>query len=127
MNHVYDRECVCVCSQNKHLMSYVPISGPSHEGAGSGGRIAVNLTERFIFGGTLTALGGSSGTNKHGSPGTVYIDVNVGEEPFRMIQVDNNNRDSLLLVTLAETNTALYQFERIHLIRRGALAIKEVS
>lgn len=87
----------------------------------------MNLTERFIFGGTLTALGGSSGTNRHGSPGTVYIDVNVGEEPHRMIQIDNNNRDDLLLVTLAETNTALYQFERIHLVRRGALAIKQVS
>ena len=103
------------------------ISGPSHEGAGSGGRIAVNLTERFIFGGTLTALGGNSGTNRHGSPGTVYIDVNVGEELYRMIQIDNNNRADLLLVTLAEKNTALYRFERIHLVRRGALAIKEVS
>lgn len=87
----------------------------------------MNLTERFIFGGTLTALGGSSGTNRHGSPGTVCIDVNVGEEPHRMIQIDNNNRDDLLLVTLAETNTALYRFERIHLVRRGALAIKQVS
>ncbi len=122
-----ERGCVCVCCKNNSLMSYVPISGPSHEGAGSGGRIAVYLTERFIFGGTLTALGGSSGNSKNGSPGTVYIDVDVGEEPFRMIQVDNNNRNSLLLVTLAETNTALYQFERIHLVRRGALAIKEVS
>lgn len=103
------------------------ISGPSYEGAGSGGRIAVNLTESFIFGGALTALGGSSGTNRHGSPGTVYIDVNVGEEPYRVIQIDNNNRDDLLLVTLAETNTTFYRFERIHLVRRGALAIKEVS
>lgn len=84
------------------------------------------LTENFIFRGILTALGGSSGTNRHGSPGTVYIDVNVGEEPYRMIQIDNNNRNDLLLVTLAEANTVLYQFERIHLVRRGALAIKEV-
>jgi len=105
----------------------VTFSGPSYEGAGSGGRIAVHLTEHFIFRGILTALGGSSGTNRHGSPGTVYIDVNVGEEPYRMIQIDNNNRNDLLLVTLAETKTVLYQFERIHLVRRGALAIKEVS
>ena len=75
----------------------------------------------------MTALGGSSGTNHHGSPGTVYIDVDVGEEPYRMIQVDNNNRDSLLMVTLAEANTVLYEFERIHLVKKGALAIKEVS
>ena len=87
----------------------------------------MHLTERFIFGGTLTALGASSGTSKHGSPGTVYINVDVGEEPYRMVQVDNNNRDAMLLVTLAETNTALYQFERIHLIRQAALAFKEVS
>ena len=85
------------------------------------------LTKHFIFRGSLTALGGDSGTKTYGSPGTVYIDVNVGEEPYRIVQIDNKNRDSLLPVTLAEANTSLYEFERIHLVRKGALAFKAVS
>ena len=54
------------------------------------------------------------------------MNVTVGEEPFRMIQVDNNNRNTLLPVTLAEKDLAVYVFERIHLVKRGALNIKEV-
>ena len=104
------------------------LPGPSNEGAGAGGRIAVHLIERYIFGGKLTALGGTSGSSSsyHGSPGTVFVNVTIGEEPFRMIQVDNNNRNTLLPVTLAETDPVVYVFERIHLVKQGALNIKEV-
>ena len=56
----------------------------------------------------------------------MFINVTVGEEPYRMLQVDNNNRDTHLPVTLAETNTMVYRFERIHLVRKGMLNIKEV-
>lgn len=54
------------------------------------------------------------------------MNVTVGEEPFRMIQVDNNYRNILLPVTLAEKDPLVYVFERIHLVKRGALKIKEV-
>ena len=54
------------------------------------------------------------------------MNVTIGEEPFRMIQVDNNNRNTLLPVTLAETDSVVYVFERIHLVKQGALNIKEV-
>lgn len=84
------------------------------------------LTERFIFGGALTALGGISDRGHHGSPGTVFVNVTVGEEPYRMLKIDNNNRAAMLPVTLAETNTAVYGFERIDLVRKGTLDIKEV-
>ena len=83
------------------------------------------LTERFIFGGTLSALGGASGGSYHGSPGTVFVNVTVGEEPYRLLQIDNNNRGTLP-VTLAETNTAFYEFERVHLVRQGTLNLKQV-
>ena len=104
------------------------VPGPSYKGAGSGGRIAVHLTQPFIFGGILTALGGTSSSRSsyHGSPGTVFVKVTIGKEPFRMIQVDNNNRNTLLSVTLAESKTTMYVFETIHLVRNGALNIKEV-
>ena len=99
--------------------------GPSDEGAGSGGRIAVYLTEYFIFGGVLSALGGTSDNDHHGSPGTVFLNVTVGEESYRILQIDNINRVDLP-VTLAESSTTAYEFERIHLVRRGVLKVKQV-
>ena len=83
------------------------------------------LTERFIFGGTLSALGGASGRTYHGSPGTVFVNVTVGEEPYRLLQIDNNNKGTLP-ATLAETNTAFYEFERVHLVKQGTLNVKQV-
>lgn len=61
------------------------ILGFSYEGVGLGGCIVVNFIECFIFGGILIVLGGSSGINRYGSLGIVYIDVNVGEEFYCMI------------------------------------------
>ena len=84
------------------------------------------LTEYFIFGGVLSALGGTSDRNHHGSPGTVFVNVTVGEEPHRMLQIDNYNRGDLP-VTLAESSTTVYEFERIHLVRKGTLTMKQVS
>ena len=83
------------------------------------------LTDRFIFGGTLSALGGASGRTYHGSPGTVFVNVTVGEEPYRLLQIDNNNKGTLP-ATLAETNTAFYEFERVHLVKQGTLNVKQV-
>lgn len=85
----------------------------------------MHLIERFIFGGVLTALGGTSGRGYHGGPGTVFINVTVGEEPCRMLQVDSNNKNTPPL-TLAEANTVSYGFERIHLVKRARLNIKQV-
>ena len=73
----------------------------------------------------MSALGGASGRSYHGSPGTVFVNVTVGEEPYRLLQIDNNNRGTLP-VTLAETNTVFYEFERVHLVRQGMLNLKQV-
>lgn len=100
--------------------------GASDEGAGSGGRIAIHLTEYFIFGGVLSALGGTSDGNHHGSPGTVFVNVTVGEELHRTLQIDNYNR-GYLPVALAESSTTVYKFERIHLVRQGTLNVKQVT
>lgn len=83
------------------------------------------LIERFIFGGTLSALGGTSDRDHHGSPGTVFVNVTFGAEPYRMVQIDNNNRGTLP-VTLGEPNSILYEFERTHLVRKGTLNVKQV-
>ena len=88
----------------------------------------MNLTEQYIFQGVLTALGGASSSNQqHGSPGTVYVDVNVGDEPYRMLQVDNLNRDETFKVFLVESGTTLFRFEKVHLVRRAVLAVKQVG
>ena len=127
MANLLYRPCVhnsCLAFQTNFVYSSI---GPSNDGAGSGGRIAVYLSERFVFRGVLNALGGSSvDAYAHGSPGTVYLNVNVGEEPYRMIQIDNRNRIDLPVI-LAESNTTVYLLERVHLIRNGIIAIRQVG
>ena len=66
-------------------------------GPGSGGRIAVYLTEELSFQGTFTALGGSFSSvsrNKyrHGGPGTVYVHSTVGQDITTQLFVDNADR-----------------------------------
>ncbi|XP_033745589.1 uncharacterized protein LOC117331103 [Pecten maximus] len=69
-------------------------------GAGSGGRIAVNLNELPNFRGSLVAQGGlaSNGgsTNQHGGPGTVFIKSTIGDTVSRYLWIDNQNRGTLL-------------------------------
>lgn len=74
----------------------------------------------------MSALGGTSDRNHHGSPGTVFVNVTVGEELHRTLQIDNYNR-GYLPVTLAELSTTVYKFERIHLVRQGTLNVKQVT
>ena len=74
----------------------------------------------------MSALGGTSDRNHHGSPGTVFVNVTVGEELHRTLQIDNYNR-GYLPVTLAELGTTVYKFERIHLVRQGTLNVKQVT
>ena len=66
-------------------------------GAGSGGRIAVYLTEKLSFQGTFTALGGSftsvrRNEYRHGGPGTVYVHSTVGQDITTQLWVDNTDR-----------------------------------
>ena len=103
-------------------------TGPSNRGGGAGGRIAVNLTEQHVFQGSFSALGGSSvNSQQHGSPGTVYIEVNVGEEAQRTLQIDGVNRGETFKVFLSEGGRILFRFDRIHLVRGAVLAVQKVS
>ena len=77
------------------LSSNVPIF--TGNGPGSGGRIAVYLSEDLSFQGSLTALGGSfsgvSGSEyRYGAPGTVYVHSTVGSDITTELWVDNAAR-----------------------------------
>lgn len=61
-------------------------------GAGSGGRITIYLSEYMLFNGNLIATGGS-GTYP-GGPGTVYVQSDVGVDRWRELWIDNLNRGS---------------------------------
>lgn len=54
------------------------------------------------------------------------VNVTVGEELHRTLQIDNYNR-GYLPVALAESSTTVYEFERIHLVRQGTLNVKQVT
>lgn len=80
-----------------------------------------------MFRGVLAAWGGSSTNSEHGSPGTVYIQTNIGDDEYKLLFVNNLNRDEKFQVLLDETATDEYRFDEVKLIRKATLALKKVS
>ncbi|KAK3724602.1 hypothetical protein QZH41_005193 [Actinostola sp. cb2023] len=101
------------------------IGGPSNQGGGSGGRIVIRLTEPFIFRGVLAAWGGHSSTSQYGSPGTLYIQTNIGDDEYKLLIVDNLNRDEKFQLVLDEPGTDKYRFNEVKLVRKAVLALKK--
>ena len=62
-------------------------------GGGSGGRILVFLSELLNYRGKLIAVGGPG--YGHGSPGTVYVQSDIGVDRHSQIWVDNRVRGNL--------------------------------
>ena len=100
-------------------------SGSSRGGGGAGGRMAVILTEHFMFRGSLKALGGSG--TLFGSPGTVYIEMNIGERLHKILRIDNIKRSENYKVYLAEAQSVKYDFDEVHLVNMASITIKQVS
>ena len=105
-------------------LNYFSFSAPSGEGGGSGGRIAILLSTPFRYRGVVTAVGGAS-TKYPGGPGSVYIELTVGDALYRVLQVDSRNRATSLEIT--EGNGLLYHFHELRLFKKGAVSIKRVS
>ena len=59
-------------------------------GGGSGGRIAVYLSEYMLFNGDLVATGGSA--VYPGGPGTVFVQTDVGNDRWRELWINNLGR-----------------------------------
>lgn len=105
-------------------MLFVP--GPSQNGAGSGGRIAIILTKPLIYQGVIISLGGLSVSKHHGSPGTVYVETNIGNVTHRFLKIDNAGRSESHPVFLAEGASEEYYFDEVRLLRSGVLRAKQV-
>lgn len=120
---------ICPHSQNNRLLLFFH-EGSSYNGAGSGGRIAVLLTNPLIYQGIISSIGGRSHRSSpaHGSPGTVYVETTIGDDVHRFLQVDNaNDQNTALQVLLAEDGITIYNFDEIRLVRWGVLAAKQAS
>ena len=84
-------------------------------GGGSGGHVAVHLSEHYRFDGTLQALGGDGFSYDHkrgfAAPGTVLRLSTVGGEKTAQLSIDHQNRGtsscdhSLYLPSLLEFAT----------------------
>lgn len=62
----------------------------SANGGGSGGRIAIYLSEYMLFNGDLVATGGTA--NYPGGPGTVYVQSHVANNMHKELWIDNLGR-----------------------------------
>ncbi|XP_070533134.1 uncharacterized protein [Ptychodera flava] len=101
--------------------------GGTNSGGGSGGRIAIHVTNAYRFQGTLQALGGSG--SDHGWPGTVYIKQSIGDTNITSLFIDNVNRASQTTqcykpVELDESGQRDFHFDLVSLDRRACLVIK---
>ena len=102
----------------------------SDSGGGSGGHVAVHLSEHYRFDGTLQALGGDgfSHGNRSGfaAPGTVLRLSDVGGEKTAQLSIDHQNRGtsscdhSIYLPSLLE-------FATLNLVRTACVRVATVS
>ena len=74
------------------------IASGHYGGGGSGGRVAIFLTSKYRFTGTVTAYGGNG--YRPGGPGTVFIQVSVVNVNSTRLIIDNLNRAESYYVTL---------------------------
>lgn len=96
----------------------------SANGAGSGGRISIYLSEYMLFNGNVIATGG--GGSYPGGPGTVYIQSTVGDDEWRELWIDNLNRGSINTCSF-RTNIDNVYLDNIHLNNRACAAPTQVK
>lgn len=86
----------------------------------------IKLTEQLMFRGVLAAWGGHSSSSVHGSPGTVYLQTNIGDDEYKLLLIDNMNRDEKFQVLLNEPGMNEYHFDEVKLVRKAVLALAKV-
>ncbi len=73
-------------------------------GSGSGGRIAVHISDVNHYRGALRAVGGLSSDKSSGGPGTVFVERKVGYDYHRRLIVDGNNASPAKPLVINERN-----------------------
>lgn len=79
-----------------------------------------------MFRGVIAAFGGNSATSEYGSPGTVYIQTNIGDVEYSLLVVDNLNRDEKFQLPLYERRSKKYTFNEIKLLKNAVVALLKV-
>ena len=97
------------------------IASSHYGGGGSGGRIAIFLTSKYRFTGTITAYGGNG--YRPGGPGTVYIQVTIANVSSTMLIIDNLNRGESYYVTL---KVPFSKVDVLELRRRAVVTLSQV-
>ena len=96
-------------------------------GGGSGGRIAVHVSTKNLFYGTINAMGGaSSPSGLTGGPGTVYLSDIRDKKKYEILKITNIDLSVDKFVVLNESKME-YQFDEIHLYKKGALMMNDVG
>ena len=100
-------------------------------GGGGGGCIAIYINEKYHFKGTVQALG--KGGAWPGSPGTVYIQTNVGSETYSQLHLDGSGYTMtagdvyLTCHYPAILDETVYVFDEVFLWRQACTWISSVS
>lgn len=85
------------------------------------------MTKPFIFRGKLAVEGGKSSSSNHGSPGTLYIQTSIGNDVYKLLCVDNLDRDEKFKLILDEPGTNEYRFSEVRLVRNAVIAVNAVG
>ena len=101
-------------------------------GGGGGGRISVYLGQQATFHGSIQAIGGRGGNSggHPGSPGTVFIEMDNGDELHRQLHIDGANFgretecDYSNVLTTANT---VHSISDIYLTHRACMDVKAVK
>ena len=93
---------------------------------GSGGRIAIYLTEESLFKGTYKAVGGQGNeiSKASGGPGTVYLSDHRFGRLYQQLRIDHAGRDWNQYLTLDEPSKVDYYFDELHLTGGASLDMK---
>ena len=110
--------------------SFSSVGGSSSRtsGAGAAGRIALYCNQKEEFEGIYHVYGGegAQGINS-GGPGTLYIEDWRNGQVFERLFIDNKNRPIEKVVSIKEGKQDRYEFDEVHVYRRGSLEIAAVE
>ena len=89
---------------------------------GSGGRIAISVDSEHTFDGTFVTYGGAGSADTYlasGGPGSAYVEDLRYNQPYNVLQIDNNNMHWDQYYTL--TGATQFAFSELHLYNGASL------
>ena len=96
--------------------------GSVNNGAGAGGRIAINCTQQIDFDGQYIAYGGKGPEDiLGGGAGTVFLEDKRFSLTYKRLLLDNNGNSPEKLAVIKEDEDMKHYFDEVHLLQNASL------